>query len=82
MVQSYPVYDPAKVNTQADMTINELKAMVDAIRNLRSGMLVPPSKKFHWLSAAVTEKLAQEPRNSRLISRRSAVLKKLFSPMT
>ena len=45
MVQSYPVYDPAKVNTQADMTINELKAMVDAIRNLRSGMLVPPSKK-------------------------------------
>ena len=45
MVQSYPVYDPAKVNTQADMTITELKAMVDAIRNLRSGMLVPPSKK-------------------------------------
>lgn len=45
MVQSYPVYDPAKVNTQADITVNELKAMVDAIRNLRSGMLVPPSKK-------------------------------------
>ena len=45
MVQSYPVYAPAKVNTQADMTITELKAMVDAIRNLRSGMLVPPSKK-------------------------------------
>ena len=43
MIQEYPKYDASQVNAEADFAMNEVKAMIDAIRNLRGEMKISPS---------------------------------------
>ena len=45
MIQAYPQYDASQVNAEADFAMNEVKAMIDAIRNLRGEMKISPSTK-------------------------------------
>lgn len=45
MVQAYPKYEPAAIDDEADKQIEELKAVIAAVRNLRSEMLLQPSKR-------------------------------------
>ncbi len=45
MIQEYPKYDASQVNAEADFAMNEVKAMIDAIRNLRGEMKISPSTK-------------------------------------
>ena len=45
MVQAYPKYEPEAIDDEADKQIEELKAVIAAVRNLRSEMLLQPSKR-------------------------------------
>ncbi len=45
MIQLYPKADPSLINEEAVKQMDELKAMVDAVRNLRGEMKISPSTK-------------------------------------
>ncbi len=45
MIQSYPKFDESQVDQDAIKTLTEVKAVIDAIRNLRGEMKVSPSTK-------------------------------------
>jgi valyl-tRNA synthetase len=45
MVQPYPRSEPAKIDAQADAAMEQLKRLVDAVRNLRGEMQLSPGKK-------------------------------------
>lgn len=46
MVQAYPTFDEARLDTEAEARMNAVKAMIDAVRNLRSEMQLPPAKRI------------------------------------
>jgi valyl-tRNA synthetase len=43
MIQTYPAFDAAKVDEEAERQMTEIKAVIDSIRNLRGEMKVSPS---------------------------------------
>ena len=45
MIRPYPEFDEKKIDEKADHNIAELKAIVSAVRNLRSEMLLQPGKR-------------------------------------
>ncbi len=45
MIQSYPKYDASLIDEKADYAMAEVKAIIEAIRNLRGEMKVSPSTK-------------------------------------
>ncbi|MCR5232650.1 MAG: valine--tRNA ligase [Lachnospiraceae bacterium] len=47
MISSWPVYDEARTYEQEERDIEIIKEAVRGIRNARTGMNVPPSKKAH-----------------------------------
>ena len=38
MVQAYPAFDEVRLDAEAEARMNAVKAMIDAVRNLRSEM--------------------------------------------
>jgi valyl-tRNA synthetase len=55
MVQRYPVAEPAKIDAEADRWVSELKASVDAIRNLRGAMRMSPGERVPLVAASRSE---------------------------
>ena len=49
MLQTYPTFDTAKVDTVAVARMTTIQAQIDSIRNLRSEMKLPPSQKMPLL---------------------------------
>lgn len=49
MLQTYPTFDAAKVDTNAVARMTTIQAQIDSIRNLRSEMKLPPSQKMPLL---------------------------------
>ncbi len=45
MVQEYPKYDESEIDASSVKTMNELKAIIDSIRNLRGEMKISPSSR-------------------------------------
>ncbi len=62
MIQPYPVAQPDRIDPVADRWVAELKASVDAVRNLRGTMRMPPGERVPLVAAArdaaVRERLA------------------------
>ncbi len=46
MMSSYPVFDPDRVDEDADAKMNLIMEVITAIRNIRGEMEIPPSKKL------------------------------------
>ena len=46
MVQAYPAFDEVRLDAEAEARMNAVKAMIDAVRNLRSEMQLPPAKRI------------------------------------
>ena len=46
MVQAYPAFDEVRLDAEAEARLNAVKAMIDAVRNLRSEMQLPPAKRI------------------------------------
>jgi valyl-tRNA synthetase len=51
MLAPYPKSQPEKIDSISEAWVAELKSLVDAIRNLRSEMKIPPSQRVHVLAA-------------------------------
>jgi len=51
MIQPYPRSAPEKIDAQADASIDLLKRMIDALRNLRSEMSLSPAQKVPLLAS-------------------------------
>ncbi len=51
MLETYPKSQPAKIDTQAEAWITQLKAMVNACRSLRGEMNIAPSQKVPLIAA-------------------------------
>lgn len=49
MLQTYPIFDAAKVDADAVARMTTIQAQIDSIRNLRSEMKLPPSQKMPLL---------------------------------
>jgi valyl-tRNA synthetase len=50
-LQAYPVSEPNKIDPKSEAWINEVKAIVDACRNLRGEMQISPAQKLPlWIS--------------------------------
>ncbi|MGI4981937.1 MAG: valine--tRNA ligase [Janthinobacterium lividum] len=58
MTQSYPRADAARIDAESIMWASELKALVDACRNVRSEMNLPPSKRVPLLVTGDSMRLA------------------------
>jgi valyl-tRNA synthetase len=58
MLQPYPQPDPAKIDATAEADMAELKAMVDAVRNLRGEMGLPPSQRIPLIASGAAAILA------------------------
>ncbi len=54
MIQRYPQSQPEKIDAAADAWMTELKAAVDAIRNLRGAMHMSPAQRAPLVAAAST----------------------------
>ena len=54
MMQRYPVAQPEKIDAAADQWMVELKAAVDAVRNLRGAMRMSPAQKVPLVAAGRT----------------------------
>ena len=54
MVQRYPVSQPEKIDPVADAWMAELKASVDAVRNLRGAMRMSPAQRVPLIAAGRT----------------------------
>ena len=57
MVQPYPVAEPAKLDTVAEQWVTDLKATIDACRNLRGEMNLSPAVKVPLLATGNAERL-------------------------
>ncbi|MEX3605892.1 MAG: valine--tRNA ligase [Burkholderia sp.] len=57
MVQAYPVADLSKLDEQSEQWAAELKAVVDACRNLRGGMNLSPATRVPLLATGEIEHL-------------------------
>ena len=55
MVQRYPVAQPEKIDVEADAWVAELKASVDAVRNLRGAMRMSPAERVPLVAAGRDE---------------------------
>ncbi|MEO8937959.1 MAG: valine--tRNA ligase [Burkholderiaceae bacterium] len=55
MVQRYPQAQPEKIDPAADLFMGELKAAVDAVRNLRGAMRMSPATRVPLVAAGRTE---------------------------
>ena len=52
-LQAYPVAQPDKVDDQSEVWVAQIKSIVDACRNLRGEMQVPPGQKVPlWISGS------------------------------
>jgi valyl-tRNA synthetase len=58
MVQPYPTPDQSKVNSSAIGFMNELKALTDAVRTLRSEMKISPGDKLPLIVLGNEDRLA------------------------
>jgi valyl-tRNA synthetase len=58
MVQPFPRPQPEKIDPIADRAVSELKAMVDALRNLRSEMNLAPAQKVPLVASGDRATLA------------------------
>ena len=54
MVQRYPVAQPERIDPAADRWMAELKAVVDAVRNLRGAMRMSPAQRVPLVAAGRT----------------------------
>jgi valyl-tRNA synthetase len=57
MVQRYPVADPKKIDEDAERWAADLKAVIDACRNLRGEMNLSPATKVPLLATGNAEQL-------------------------
>jgi valyl-tRNA synthetase len=57
MVQPYPIAEPSKLDESAEQWAAELKAVIDACRNLRGEMNVSPAVKVPLLATGNAERL-------------------------
>jgi valyl-tRNA synthetase len=55
MVQPYPQMQPEKIDAVADQWVAELKASVDAVRNLRGAMRMSPAERVPLVAAGRSE---------------------------
>ncbi len=55
MMRRYPVAQPDKIDAAADQWVVDLKAAVDAVRNLRGAMRMSPAQKVPLVAAGRTE---------------------------
>jgi valyl-tRNA synthetase len=58
MIQPYPRTQPEKIDVTADRQVGLLKAMVDALRNLRSEMNLSPAQKVPLVASGEAATLA------------------------
>ena len=54
MVQRYPVSQPEKIDVVADRWVSDLKASIDAVRNLRGAMQMSPAERVPLVSVGRT----------------------------
>ncbi|MES2354611.1 MAG: valine--tRNA ligase [Pseudomonadota bacterium] len=59
MLQPYPQSQPEKIDAAAEAWIGELKALTDAVRNLRGEMSVSPAQRVPLVISGNKENLAQ-----------------------
>jgi valyl-tRNA synthetase len=57
MVQRYPVAEPKKIDEAAEQWVSDLKAVIDAARNLRGEMSLSPAVKVPLLATGNAERL-------------------------
>jgi valyl-tRNA synthetase len=57
MVQPYPIAEPSKLDEDAEQWASELKAVIDACRNLRGEMNLSPAVKVPLLATGNAERL-------------------------
>ncbi|MGI4857912.1 MAG: valine--tRNA ligase [Janthinobacterium lividum] len=74
MTQSYPRANLANVDAQSLVWASELKALVDACRNVRSEMSLPPSKRVPLLVSGDSARLATFAPYVQALGRLSEVL--------
>ncbi|MBR5421557.1 MAG: valine--tRNA ligase [Lachnospiraceae bacterium] len=68
MVSAWPVYDGAKDYPAEEAAVESIKEAIRGIRNARTGMDVPPSKKAHvYVVSALAEKRASFAENADFI---------------
>ena len=68
MISSWPVYDEARSFPAEETAIEAIKEAIRGIRNARTGMDVPPSKKAHvYVVSALAEKRASFAENADFI---------------
>lgn len=73
MVQPYPVAEPGKIDEAAEQWVADLKAMIDACRNLRGEMNLSPATKVPLLATGNAERLATFAPYAQALARLSEV---------
>jgi valyl-tRNA synthetase len=73
MVQSYPVAEPSKIDEDAEQWAADLKAVIDACRNLRGEMNLSPAVKVPLLASGNAERLATFAPYAQALARLSEV---------
>ncbi|WP_199544111.1 valine--tRNA ligase [Paraburkholderia kururiensis] len=73
MVQPYPVAEPGKIDEAAEQWAADLKAMIDACRNLRGEMNLSPATKVPLLATGNAERLATFAPYAQALARLSEV---------
>jgi valyl-tRNA synthetase len=73
MVQAYPVAEPKKIDEAAEAWAADLKAVIDACRNLRGEMNLSPATKVPLLATGNAERLATFAPYAQALARLSEV---------
>ncbi|MFC5427247.1 valine--tRNA ligase [Paraburkholderia denitrificans] len=73
MVQPYPVAEPKKIDEAAEQWAADLKAVIDACRNLRGEMNLSPATKVPLLATGNAERLATFAPYAQALARLSEV---------
>ncbi|SDV50122.1 valine--tRNA ligase [Chitinasiproducens palmae] len=73
MTQTYPRSVPEKIDPAAEAWVAELKSVIDACRNLRGEMSLPPSQRLPLLASGDTARLQEFAPYVRALARLSEV---------